>query len=1071
MEKDRIKNNTSNSARQAVLAALFLLFPLSASLFPAAAADWPLFRGNSGRTGFTYEQAYPPLIKKWEFQVQGDVVSGPVVYGGIVYATARSGSIYALNALTGELIWDYSTDGWVDASPAVLEDRVFAAGRDSRLYAFNRLTGALLWQAELGAPSASSPLAFNGRVYAGCGAPVKKLRAFSAATGALLWEKQAAQPVESAPSTDGVYIYFGSNDGRLYAVDAVSGKDRWGTPGYSQTIGSFGPNAAAVLGGSLYALPGHDERKILRLLSSDGSLAAASSPFAKILDIYSNPRASENEVTSPVVSPYAVFAGAGSLPHTIYAFDPSSMDDLIFSSPTAGNTVSFGLVSSPAMANEVMYLGTVDARVVAVSSSGAQLQEIPVSSSAYSSPAVSNGFVYVGVMGGSIIGYKAAFITAISSPGNYGLVDGTVPVSGSLKDDSFLTGYTLDYGAGENPGGWTLVFSSPAVSEISGGPLGNWKVSDLPNGLYTLRLRATESSPSGHLAEARNVVRVNHLPQPPAGLNAADNPGDSGNKILLNWAASPSAWVTAYRVYRAPYGGGLAYLAQVSTPSLTYLDAAAATGSRFTYGVSAFDGYSESVLSGQASAVSADNNPSADIIPPAAVTGLSAAPGAAAGSVDLAWTATGDDGIVGAASGYEIRYATYSASVWASGRVWKSSRAVAGPYGTPEREAVSRLFGGVTYYLMVEAYDDGKPSYSAASSSVSAYATPDYMPPAAPSDLVVSDKPGDHGGALVLNWGLSFDDYAGARDVYGYKIFRSASSGISASGTPYAEVPAGTAVYVDTGAPENLKFYYAVAAFDSTNLSTMTAEAWGISADNWRFLDKSTGGTDRLPDGAEVSIPPDAASDSDSILIVRREKTDFFGTSASASADTGGAKPTGIIYEVKFEKTGTHLLKNAVISLPYTPAEIVSMPEESLRMYLLEGQRWTRVASSRVLPGLRKVSAEVAHFSTYSLMGYVPSGALFESEEVYTYPNPAKGDYLTFKFRVNYQAAVTIDVYDVAGEKVARLEKTVGLADAGGTSEVSWHVKNVASGVYVYRLEAKSASGTKAVTKKLAIIH
>ncbi|MCM2266656.1 MAG: PQQ-binding-like beta-propeller repeat protein, partial [Elusimicrobiales bacterium] len=1028
----------------------------------AAAADWPMFMGNAGRTGFTSEQAYPPLTEAWTFDVQGDVTGGPVVYQGVVYFGARSGSVYALDAFTGELLWDYSTDDWVDAAPAVSSGTVYAVGRDGWLYALDRLNGELRWRASLGAPSVSSPLPLNGRVYAGCGAPVRKIRAFDAATGALLWERQAAQPADSAPSGDAAGIYSGSNDGRIYALDPVTGADLWTSPGYYQTIGSFGARTVAVSSGSLYALPGHDERKLFRLSASDGSQAAVTAPFAEPVGV-----ASENEVTAPVVSPYGVFAGAGSAPHTFYAFSKTSLEALAFSSPTAGNTVASGLLSSPAMANEVLYLGTVDARLIAVSSTGASLQAVDLSSTAYSSPAVSNGYVYVGVSGGKLGAYKAARIAALSAPLTGVVVDGIVPVRGYLKNAQ-LQGYALHYGEGEEPEAWTLISSASASSEISGGALGQWDVSGLANGLYTLRLSADETAPSGTLAQARAVVRVNHAPQPPSALTAADEPADSGNKVRLSWTASPSAGVLAYRVYRAPSGGSMNYLEQVSAPAVTYLDSSALTGTAFTYEITAYDGYSESAPSGAASATAVDNDPSADGIAPSAVTGAAAVPGAAPGSVLLTWNGSGNDGTVGSASGYEIRLSTYPSFGWAAGAVWKSSRAATGPYGTAEAETVTYLAGGVTYYFLLKAYD-GNSNYSAAASTVSACAPRDLYPPAAPAELAVSDKPGDHGGALVLAWTRSADDGAGAADVYGYRIFRSQEAGGTATAIQYSSVPAGTLTYTDAQAPENIKYYYSVAAFDSTNDSAPSPEVPGISADNWRFFDASNGGTVRLGDGAEVNISGNAASQNDNILMVRRESADYFGPAARTKADAGGARATGIIYEVKFENPATKLLKPVTLYLPYTAAELGAVPEASLRVYLLEGSRWTLVNTSKVLPEIRKVSAEVTHFSVYSLMGYVPSGALLASNSVYTYPNPAKGDTLTFKFLPADTSDVTVDVYNVAGEKVARLEKAA--CPGGVTSELVWQIKNVASGVYVYRVEARAASGTKAVTKKLAIVH
>ncbi|HOW90053.1 MAG TPA: PQQ-binding-like beta-propeller repeat protein, partial [Elusimicrobiales bacterium] len=64
-----------------------------------------MFRGNAQRTGFTREQAYPPLTKAWEYQIGADLISSPSVYGGVVYFGSRDKRIYALNAATGALIW------------------------------------------------------------------------------------------------------------------------------------------------------------------------------------------------------------------------------------------------------------------------------------------------------------------------------------------------------------------------------------------------------------------------------------------------------------------------------------------------------------------------------------------------------------------------------------------------------------------------------------------------------------------------------------------------------------------------------------------------------------------------------------------------------------------------------------------------------------------------------------------------------------------------------------------------------------------------------------------------------
>lgn len=1028
-----------------------ILNPLAFSL--SFSADWPMFRGNEQRTGYTREQAYPPLTWKWDFQIQGDVVSSPVVYDGIVYVGARSGSIYALDAKTGELIWDYSTDGWIDASPAVSSGAVYITSRDGNLYALNRLNGALLWQAALGAPSISSPLVFGGKVYAGTGAPGNRLKVFDCAAGKFLWEYKAKQPVESSPATDGSGVFFGSNDGRMYALDMVSYAGKWGSLG--QTVGTYGIMTAAVSSPAVYAVPSGNTGEIYKLDPSNGNELGKYEPYAADYGLM--------ETASPVLAGNRVYYSAGNSPHTLYCLDSADLG-FISSVPALGNTSAFGMPSSPALAGGVIYAGTADGRLVAVSSSGAVLQEIILPSPSHSSPAVSNGYVFIGTMGGKLWAYKADKIASISTPGEYELVRDTITIKGYIKNPA-LSGYSLEYGAGAEPSSWTFISSAAAASEIENGILGYWSTQSSPNGLYTLRLSVLPSSQDD---SALTTVRVNYPPLPPSNLAASDVLNDAGNKIQLNWTQSASM-VTGYKIYRSSYGV-FNLLSEAGSNAVSFTDSAAPTGVLFTYLVRAYDGYLESADSNHAAAASVNDNPQGDVIPPAGITDLSAAQGAKGGNIVLSWTAPGDDNNVGMAASYLIRYSTNSGFDWINnfdGAVlWKSSRAVTGAAGTAETETVTGLFGGVTYYFAIKAADD-IPNLSPVSNAATAWATLDFIAPGAPSGLAVSDTDGDHGGRLTLGWTISPDDGAGENDVYGYKAYRSRVSGQYISSAPYAVVPAGETGYLDTDAPVNLKFYYTVAAFDSTNNSALTAEAWGISADNWRFFDASQGGSVRLEDGMEVNIPRNSVNQNDNIMITKLNPA-AYQPQFTVKANTG-ANPTGVVYEVKFENPATKLLKNAALSLPYTDADAAGMDPENLRIYTLSGGAWMLLNTSKAYPGLHKVTAETNHFSYFRIMEYVPSGALLSKDSVYTYPNPAKGDSVTFKFYLAYKAYVKVEVYNVAGEKVARLERPN--CPAGSVSEIVWNIKNVASGVYQYRVEATSASGSKHLIKRLAVIH
>lgn len=1050
----------------AVLSSLFA-FRLS-----AAAADWPMFRGNAARTGFTAEQAAPPLSSTWTFQAGGGILSSPAVGGGRVYFGARDGGIYALDAQSGAQLWRFRTGNWVESSPSVSGGLVYAASLDGNLYALAAQSGALVWLAALGAPSVSSPLVLGGRVYVGTGLPENRLKIFDALTGERLGSYQAGQPVDSAPASGGSLVYFGSNDGKVHALDAATllpPKDGWPC----ETSGSFHLNPVAVSSGELYALPGHDDKKIYVYDALAGNKLRASAPVEE--------RMSWQTFTSPVVAVGRLyFAGAigeslsinsqtGEVVHLpagknyLSAVDTGTFLSVWASSPSLGGIADMGLLSSPALANDMLYSGTVDGRLAGVGASTGGVQaSLALSGAAYSSPAVANGRIFIGDMSGRLHAFSAGRAAALSAPAPDAVVNGTVSVRGYAANPA-LAGYELAYSSGGSPAAWHLISSGAAASPLADAGLAAWDTGPLPNGEYSLRLTVLETGAPDYANTAVLKLRVNSVPPAPAGLVAADVPGDGGNALRLAWTPAPG--VSQYRVYRDG-GDGFVLAASTAPSPAAWTDSAAVTGTTYTYVVRSWDGWLESADSGQARAFSINNT--GDFTPPARVADLAAEPGRLPGTVTLTWTAPGDDGNIGAASLFVIKYTSAPGYDWSGfdgAAIPSAVRPAEGPAGDNISWDVPRLLGGVTYYFALKAAD-AVPNYSPLSNAATAWATVDTLPPQAPSGLLVADAPGDDGGRLSLSWTLSPDDGGGSGDVYGYRVYRRTAAG-SFTVAPYAGTPPGVSSYVDPAAAENVRFYYAVAAFDSTNDSALSQEASGISADNYRYVDGENGGSVRLDDGARVDIPGGILSQNDSVLFTRLDPSTYLPLASVKAA--ARANPTGVVYEVRFRNAATRLLGKARVTLPYADSEVAGMDEENLRLYTLSGGAWVMLNTSSADPAANRVGAEVASFSVFRVMEYVPSGAVFEPGEVYSYPNPARGDTVTFKVRVAVKARVKIEVYNVAGEKVAALERAD--CPAGVASELVWNVGNIASGVYVYRVEAHSASGSRTVVKRLAIAH
>ena len=130
-------------------------------------------------------------------------------------------------------------------------------------------------------------------------------------------------------------------------------------------------------------------------------------------------------------------------------------------------------------------------------------------------------------------------------------------------------------------------------------------------------------------------------------------------------------------------------------------------------------------------------------VPPAAVTDL-AASGATTSSVDLDWTSTGDDGLVGQATSYEVRYSTspLTGENFGSATLVVSGVPSPAPSGQAESMTVGSLSASTMYYFGMKVHDDA--SGVSLLSNVVMLETLDNIVPS-----MVTDLSGGMGGSLV----------------------------------------------------------------------------------------------------------------------------------------------------------------------------------------------------------------------------------------------------------------------------------------------------------------------------------
>ncbi|MDD5687550.1 MAG: fibronectin type III domain-containing protein [Elusimicrobia bacterium] len=144
-----------------------------------------------------------------------------------------------------------------------------------------------------------------------------------------------------------------------------------------------------------------------------------------------------------------------------------------------------------------------------------------------------------------------------------------------------------------------------------------------------------------------------------------------------------------------------------------------------------------------------------DTTPPTDINTLASAT-ATSNSLQLSWTAVGDDGNIGTASNYDIRYALtpITNSNWATATQC-SNEPIPQAVGTNQTYTVKGLNSSTIYYFAIKAGDDVN-NWSGISNIVNKETDPtDTIPPSTVNDLTTSN-PG--GRTIVLNWSTVGDD-------------------------------------------------------------------------------------------------------------------------------------------------------------------------------------------------------------------------------------------------------------------------------------------------------------------------
>lgn len=122
--------------------------------------DWPMYRHDPSRSGYT-ESAVPADLKRaWQKQFSGRITA-PVVAGGKLFvASVETHTLHALDATTGQTLWSYTAGGRVDSPPTIYKGLVIFGCADGWVYCLRSSDGKLVWRFR-GAPEDRRVVAYG----------------------------------------------------------------------------------------------------------------------------------------------------------------------------------------------------------------------------------------------------------------------------------------------------------------------------------------------------------------------------------------------------------------------------------------------------------------------------------------------------------------------------------------------------------------------------------------------------------------------------------------------------------------------------------------------------------------------------------------------------------------------------------------------------------------------------------------------------------------------------------------------------------------------------------------------
>jgi outer membrane protein assembly factor BamB len=241
---------------------------------------WPFYGYSKDRRRWLPAPASlrPPFVRMWAFRARSLLEFNPVMAGPWLYVIANDGWLYSVAKRTGRMRWKRRIGVLAAESPAYAAGRVCVTvlnrgrGQPGRAACLRARDGKILWSRPLPSRAESSPLIDSGRVY--FGSEDGTVYAVRLADGALRWRFHAQGAVKGGLALSDGRLYVGDYAGKVYAIRQSDGRGLWrvGTNGarFGFSSGQF-YSTPAVAYGRVYL--GNTDGFVYSFAASSGKLA------------------------------------------------------------------------------------------------------------------------------------------------------------------------------------------------------------------------------------------------------------------------------------------------------------------------------------------------------------------------------------------------------------------------------------------------------------------------------------------------------------------------------------------------------------------------------------------------------------------------------------------------------------------------------------------------------------------------------------------------------------------------------------------------------------------------------